>query len=220
MSISNAVLSKLSRFYMNRVDTYDEHYYLMNHIRHLNSFYGFLIQLYYRYVAGYAMAAAARLNKGSRVLDVGCGTGILVKQFNHLGFEAQGVDVEAQAVRHSLAPDHCTLTVSTATLDFPDDHFDLIVSREVLEHIPRDEIDACIAEWDRVGSGRMVHIVAVTERGASATEDPTHVNVQSEHWWIERLQSHGYQAVTKPQRFFFSPFGNSGYFMFLKESRG
>jgi hypothetical protein len=35
-------------------------------------------------------------------------------------------------------------------------------AREVLEHINPAVIDRCIDEWDRVGKGRRVHIIAVT----------------------------------------------------------
>lgn len=217
MSFSNAVLARLSRFYMNQADCYDETYYLTNHVGHLDSFYGFLIRLYYRYVAAYAMASPAGLAPGSRVLDIGCGVGTLVKQFNRLGYEAHGVDVHPEALRLSVAPEQCVLADSTANLDYPDGWFDLVVSREVLEHIPPDDIDACLEEWDRVGKGRMVHLIAVTERGASATEDPTHVNVRTEQWWVDRFARLGYRAVRRPRRFFFSPFGSSGYLMLLKD---
>ncbi|NMB56601.1 class I SAM-dependent methyltransferase, partial [Candidatus Beckwithbacteria bacterium] len=95
-------------------------------------------------------------------------------------------------------------------------YFDLVVSREVLEHIPHNEIDSCIDEWDRVSQGKMVHIIAVSERGPSAIDDPVHINVQSENWWINKFKQHDYQAIKNPQKFFISPFGNSGYLMFLK----
>lgn len=210
------ILKNISRFYMNKNDRYDESYFINNHLRWLNSIFGFLIRLYYRYLASYIMAKAAKLKKNDRVLDIGCGVGILVEQFNKLGYQAVGVDVSEEAIKNSIYPSSCRLVETTAKLDYPNNHFDLVVSREVLEHIPISQIDACIDEWDRVSKGKMIHIIAVRERGPSALDDPTHVNLQSEQWWVEKFMEHGYEARRKPQKFFFSPFGSDGYFLFIR----
>jgi len=137
----------------------------------------------------------------------------LVQQFNNLGYRATGVDVNKAAIRHSLEPQHCHLVETTAQLPYPDKYFDLVVSREVLEHIPAEAIDACIKEWDRVSNGKMLHIIAVTERGKSATEDPTHINVQSEDWWANKFQQFGYNTIKTPSPYFVSVFGPKGYLM-------
>ena len=120
------------------------------------------------------------------------------------------------AIKNSVYPQKCFLVDTTAKLNYPDKYFDLVVSREVLEHISPQEIDTCITEWDRISKGKMVHIIAVRERGSSSIDDPTHLNVQDEPWWIEKFKTYGYKAIRKPKRFFFSPFGNSGYFLFIK----
>lgn len=202
----------LGNLFKNKEKNYNQSYFTFNHLRHLKSWYSPLVKMYYRYVAGYCMASVSKLNRGDRVLDIGCGVGILVDQFNQLGYQAVGVDVNTEAIKNSLRPEKCFLVGTTAKLNFPDNYFDLVVSREVLEHISETEIDACISEWDRVGKGKMIHIIAVTERGESATADPVHVNVKPEKWWREKFKSHGYKVVIKPRKLFFSPFGSSGYF--------
>jgi ubiquinone/menaquinone biosynthesis C-methylase UbiE len=201
---------------MNKNDKYDESYYYNNHIKWLNSFFGFFVKLYYRYIASYIMAKAAKIKKGNKILDIGCGVGILVQQFNKLGYQATGVDVNKEAIQNSISPKNCFLVQTTAELNYPKQYFDLIVSREVLEHIPVEDIDACIKEWDRVSKGQMIHIIAVKERGPSAIDDPTHINVQNEKWWIDKFGEYGYIAIKKPKKIFFSPFGSEGYFMFIK----
>lgn len=213
-----SIIKKISPIYMNKKDRYDESYYFNNHIKRLNSFRGFFVKLYYRYIASYIMAKAAKLKKNDKVLDIGCGVGTLVQQFNKLGHQAIGVDVNIEAIKNSLSPKNCFLVKTTAKLDFPKNYFDLVVSREVLEHIPVDQIDDCIKEWDRVSKGKMIHIIAVKERGISAIDDPTHVNVQTENWWMNKFKEHGYKTIKKPKKFFFSPFGSEGYLMFIKEN--
>jgi ubiquinone/menaquinone biosynthesis C-methylase UbiE len=163
------------------------------------------------------MADAAKLEKGDKVLDIGCGVGILADQFDKLGYSVVGVDVSAEAIKNSISPKNCFLIKNTSQLNYPNKYFDLVVSREVLEHISIDEIDVCINEWDRVSNGEMIHIIAVTERGPSVNDDPTHVNVQSEKWWTEKFSKHGYKTIKNPKKLFFSALGNNGYLMFVKD---
>lgn len=209
----NILLKGISPLYMNKETVYTDEYFEQNHLKRLNSWYGPVVKQYYRYIAEVCMAEPALLQRGASVLDIGCGVGTLVQQFNRLGYRAIGVDVNEAAIRHSLEPQHCQLVESTAQLPYPDKYFDLVVSREVLEHIPAEAIDDCIDEWDRVSNGKMVHIIAVTERGKSATEDPTHINVQSEDWWANKFQQFGYNTIKTPSPYFVSVFGPKGYLM-------
>jgi len=217
-SILNYLLGKISQLYMNKKDRYDDEYYINNHLRHLNSFYGFMIRSYYKYIAKHCMITPSRLRKKAKILDVGCGVGILVREFNKLGYNAIGIDVNKSAINNSICPEKCFLIKSCSKLNYPENYFDLIVSREVLEHIQPSEIDNCIREWDRIGKGVMIHIIAVCERGASAIDDPTHVNVKTEKWWINKFKKNGYKTIKNPTRLFFSQFGNSGYLMMKKKT--
>jgi len=84
------------------------------------------------------------------VLDVGCGTGSNLRLLVELGFgDVTGLDRSEDAIRwcreKQLPPvergDLCALP-------FPEDHFDLVLATDVLEHI--DEPDAGVAELRRV----------------------------------------------------------------------
>ena len=211
-----SIIERISTIYANKNKRYNRSYFFNNHLRWLNLFCGFFVKQYYRYIVDYVMAKPARLKKNARVLDIGCGVGILVEQFNKLGYQAVGIDVNKEAIKNSICPKNCFLVQTAAKLSYSDNYFNLVVSREVLEHISVSDIDACINEWDRVSVGKMIHIIAVRERGLSAIDDPMHVNVQSEKWWIEKFKQHGYRTTRKPQKFFFSHFGSKGYLMFDK----
>ena len=71
-----------------------------------------------------------------RLLDVGCGNGRFLRAMRTLGWTVQGVEFSEDGVRvcrkSNLAVHHGDL-VSAA---FPDDHFDVITVRHVIEHLP------------------------------------------------------------------------------------
>lgn len=82
-------------------------------------------------------AALRRLAPGGRFLDVGCGTGeFLALLQDH--FEVHGVDVSAAYIRYGreqLGLPHLHLGQLTEVA-FPDDHFDMVQMRGVIQHLP------------------------------------------------------------------------------------
>lgn len=209
-------LNWLENLYTGHIQDYGDEYYQKNHLRIQRSPLNFAVRRYMRYVARTCMLGESVKPRGWKVLDVGCGVGTLVGEMARMGHEAVGIDVNEAAIRNSVARAHCHLVADSGKLDYPDGYFDLVVSREVLEHIDASQIDRCIDEWDRVGRGRMVHIIAVTERGQSAYDDPTHVNVRPESWWEATFRGHGYVRKHAPG-VFYSLYGTTGYFVLDKE---
>lgn len=95
---------------------------------------------------------AALKSPPARLLDVGSGPGFLLAQARTVGFEAEGVEPDANTVeaarvdgamvRHGYFPD---------VLE-PGETFDVIVFNDVLEHIP--DLDAAlVASVERLSSG-------------------------------------------------------------------
>jgi SAM-dependent methyltransferase len=74
-----------------------------------------------------------------RILDVGCGTGTLLKYFSRYGV-AQGVDMDEDAIAFChMRGAHRVQKVGPLPLPFDDNTFDLITILDVLEHIDDDE---------------------------------------------------------------------------------
>lgn len=75
--------------------------------------------------------------KGKRVLDVGCGGGLLAEEFVQLGFEVSGIDpsaaslatARAHAEQHQLVVDYRLGTGEA--IPFPDATFDQYLQRYV-----------------------------------------------------------------------------------------
>lgn len=205
---------KLEKFYSNKRAIYDDQYYQEEYFRHLNAPYGFIVKPYHRYLSSF-MANLAKIKKGDRVLEIGCGIGTLTGEFKRLGYDITGIDINEAAIRNSICPQYCQLVKDTKKLDYPDNFFDLVISKETLEHISESEIDDCIKEWDRISMGKQIHIVAVEERGMGTTKNPAHINVKPEKWWVDKFKKYRY-SVQKPPWWSFYLLGHKGYFIFTK----
>jgi ubiquinone/menaquinone biosynthesis C-methylase UbiE len=111
-----------------------------------------------RRAAYQTLVAAAGVQPGQRVLDVGCGTGyfarLLARAVGPTGLVV-GIDpapeMIAYASRKAGRFDNCQFRVGTAeALDFPADHFDVVVSSLVMHHLPEDLRVPALREMRRV----------------------------------------------------------------------
>jgi O-antigen/teichoic acid export membrane protein/2-polyprenyl-3-methyl-5-hydroxy-6-metoxy-1,4-benzoquinol methylase len=71
----------------------------------------------------------------NRVLDVGCGNGDLMARLNALGWCATGVDPDPLAVSQALSRGLDAHVGTLADQNYPNDHFDAVVSAHVIEHM-------------------------------------------------------------------------------------
>lgn len=88
-----------------------------------------------------------------RVLDVGCGPGFLMELLRELGVEADGIDFSASS--RSLAPEGVRdrITVGPVTEPHvPEASYDLIVCREVMEHLTVLQVRRTVAQICRASS--------------------------------------------------------------------
>jgi len=95
------------------------------------------IDLLNEHMARYTFAA--RLARGKRVLDAGCGAGYGSAELAHTAESVVGLDIAAEAVEFARAnyrlPNLCFLQASGAALPHPDSAFGLAVAFEVVEHL-------------------------------------------------------------------------------------
>lgn len=124
------MLEKMSDFFENRLDTYDEH--MMTNIASADEFYPFTAKL---------LPSAP----GSRILDLGCGTGLELEHYYPLCPSAviTGIDL-SQGMLCTLknkfsAKDITLICGSYFDIPFGEDAFDAAVSVESLHHFTREE---------------------------------------------------------------------------------
>lgn len=131
-----------------------------------------------------------RLQLG-RTLEVGCGIG---RNLLHLGPQAVGVDPNAAAVETARARGATAFTPDAfRASDASRAPFDALLFAHVLEHLPRSDAAALLAEWlPQLRTGGRVVLIAPQEAGFRS--DPTHVEFLDEIALRELLAGAGCAA--------------------------
>jgi SAM-dependent methyltransferase len=91
------------------------------------------------------------LERGGRVLEAGCGTGLWVRRLNDRGYRTVGLDYACKSLLRSkrIAPDLPLVTGDLRQLPYPHATFDAYVSFGVIEHF-RDGPASILQEAYRV----------------------------------------------------------------------
>lgn len=89
-----------------------------------------------------------RFGQGRDVLEVGCGTGLVLQRLKKFARRAHGVDLSPGMLEKAKARGLDVTLASATSLPFPDHEFDVTCSFKVLAHVA--EIEKALAEMARV----------------------------------------------------------------------
>ncbi len=94
-----------------------------------------------------------------KILDVGCGSGVLMHKLNSLGkHQVTGTDLSEEAVRivrEELKYD-CFAGSITDLRKVDDKSYDTVICSEVIEHIFKDDLDKAFSELVRIAKDRII----------------------------------------------------------------
>ena len=96
------------------------------------------------------------LDSESKILDIGGGKNFLIYEFYKAGIkDVYGVEISEYAVEHTPAEirENCFVGTATDLSRWPDNYFDLILSKDCLHNVPPEEIETSIKEIVRVSKG-------------------------------------------------------------------
>lgn len=129
------------------------------------------------------------------VLDLGCGTGYLMKHLLAHGISVTGIDNSDYAVENPLS--ECAGRIfkgDALSIPYADQRFDLVISWSLLEHLPEKDIPQALKEIKRVGKKAFLQIAIPLFPGHAeqiAKEDPTHCTLKPFDWWKGKLEEAG-----------------------------
>jgi len=137
-----------------------------------------------------AIADAAGVPAGGRILDFGCGLGTMTVAFNSLGYQAVGVDPSPDAIKNALPQarglvrqlDHTGLS------NFPNDSVDLVLAKDVFEHIDERRLHDLADELICIG-GKVLAIIPVVDEDRRFIfdlyeRDKTHITRLTRNEWL------------------------------------
>jgi 2-polyprenyl-3-methyl-5-hydroxy-6-metoxy-1,4-benzoquinol methylase len=101
-----------------------------------SKFQGAVERLVRRIGARHIGFLTSAVTPGGRVLDVGCGRGVILGPLADRGFEVHGVEISAEAARGADPRAKIRIAPRLADAGFDADFFDEVVVWHVLEHLP------------------------------------------------------------------------------------
>jgi SAM-dependent methyltransferase len=121
----------------------------------------------------------------SSVLDAGCAMGFLVEKLRQRGIEAWGVDISEYAI-DNVTPSIKDFCWVGSVLEPLPRRYDLIVSIEVLEHLPSEHAEHAVANLCNFSDDILFSSTPYDYQEAS------HFNVQPVSYWAELFAKSGF----------------------------
>jgi ubiquinone/menaquinone biosynthesis C-methylase UbiE len=103
---------------------------------------------YHRYLDDAEAGCVADLARGAEVLEVGCGTGLILARLAPIAVRVAGVDLSEGMLSRARARGFAVEQADATRLPYPDASFDLAVCFKVLPHVPAAR--EAVAEMARV----------------------------------------------------------------------
>ncbi|PIS42870.1 MAG: hypothetical protein COT24_01160 [Candidatus Kerfeldbacteria bacterium CG08_land_8_20_14_0_20_40_16] len=103
---------------------------------------------YYEFINNQEIEIVREYGENKNVLEIGCGTGIILNEVNKFTLSARGIDLSPGMLEKAKEKNLNVQMANATKIPFPDNSFDLVYSFKVLAHIP--EVNKVIEEAARV----------------------------------------------------------------------
>lgn len=144
---------------------------------------------------------AEKIKKGiepGTVLDAGCAFGFLVEQLRGLNIQAFGVDLSSYAIEQTDPSIRPFCWVASLSDPLPQ-RYDLIVSIEVLEHMPQEQAELAIQNLCTVSDDILFSSTPFDYK------ETTHLNVHVPEYWAEQFALHSFYRDVNFDASFITP---------------
>ena len=142
-----------------------------------------------------APVALDGFNEGSKVLDVGCGSGPFLELCRERGIEAIGITVDLVDLSACIGHGYKAHQMDMHDLQFRDEEFGLVWARHSLEHSPFPLL--ALSEFKRVlaPGGRLYVEVPAPGTWCNHESNPNHYSIFTDKAWQWLFEKAGFDLV-------------------------
>lgn len=141
------------------------------------------------------------IGESETILDFGCAKGFMVKAFRMLGRECYGADISVYAIAQAPEDVRPFLNLIEMPRDIAligDRPFDWVVAKDVLEHVPHEEIDEVLGQLSDI-SHKTLFVIPLGDGNRYYVPenelDTTHIIREDSDWWVERFKRSGWGVI-------------------------
>lgn len=157
-----------------------------------------------------------QIHKNAQILDIGCGQGPAMDIFREKGYHsAIGIALNDEDVRICREKGYDVRKMDQSFLEFPDESFDLVWARHVIEHSVFPYFT--LTEFARViAPGGMLYLeVPAPETSCHHETNPNHYSVFGRGAWVSLLGRCGFAVRDEAKYSFTTGMGPDEYWGFI-----
>lgn len=136
------------------------------------------------------------LDENSKVLDVGCAKGFIVKALNILEIPSEGCDISEYAL--SFTDGNCWNCSDDNSWGLRKGKYSHVISKDVFEHLTKEQLPKVLDNISKV-SNKIMCIIPMGDDGKYRIPEYhmeiSHLICENEDWWINTFESYGWQVV-------------------------
>ena len=145
-----------------------------------------------------AIAEHCEFSTEHQILDFGCARGYVVKALRMLGYQAFGCDISYWAIGN-CDPDVAHYVGDTETMLYPEDEYDWIIAKDVLEHV--EDVQDVVARL-RTFANKGMFVVVPLAYGKTYVvpeyeKDVTHLHRMTLAQWSEMFIRPGWTVEAR-----------------------
>jgi ubiquinone/menaquinone biosynthesis C-methylase UbiE len=163
-----------------------------------------------------ALLPKYQIDKGSRILDIGCGQGPALDLLRDKGYlSCVGITLNDEDVRICREKGHDVRKMDQSFLDFQDESYDFVWARHVIEHSIFPYFT--LAEFARVlRKGGLLYLeVPAPETSCHHERNPNHYSVLNSSAWTSLLERSGFSILENAHFSFTTGMGPDEYWGFI-----
>ena len=177
---------------------YDEEYYLKGTKSGYGGKFSPYTEEYYLPIARHYAKIFIDIFNPKTVMELGCARGYLTMVLRRMNIEAYGIDISEWAINN--APEEVKKYIELGNVcnmsKWKDRMFDLVIAKDVLEHIQPNVLSKALDETIRIAKKYIYVYVPIIDNG----KDKTHVSIHSSKWWKREFINRNFMIISESIR--------------------